>query len=317
MFASFASADSPSSQAWTNYRPACEFAENRDKNRLHQDYNVRGFTFCLSHIRPSQQIEDYILLHSRMRFFLWSPIKGELQFIRTPWNLQGLHIALNSGENLKTQLMRKWNHNAPGVKDIMPCPPAPQDWLKEHSFLLATFECQDFRLWDLHNCKPMVFYNSRSGDDDADFFHSEGNFYLYLPFHGVLYEVPEIKDDPTKFAKLGTAPEYEGLQLNKLGPAEIFGGRRILDQAAIPSGWTQLPWNPDQQVPVLPPRCKWRNTSNVLTSDDAKSQIIESDDEYFMWFVPENRVSQVAAPLGLEEILRDLRLNSKCHFVRE
>ena len=317
MFASSASDDSPSSQAWTDYRPACEFAEDRDKDRLHQDYNVRGFTFCLSHIRPSQQFEDYILLHSRIRFFLWSPIKGELQYIRTPWSLKGLHIALNSGEILETQRIRRWNHYPPGIKDILPCPTAPKDWLKEHDFLLATFECQDFRLWDLHNCKPMLFYNSRSGDDDADFFHSEDNFYLYLPFHGVLYEVPEIKEDPAKFANLGTAPEYVGLQLNKLGPAEIFGGRRILDQAAIPSGWTQLPWNPDQQVPVLPPRCKYRNTSNVLTSDDGKTQLIESDDEYFMWFMPENIVSQIAAPLGLEAILRDLRLNSKGHFVRD
>ena len=308
------SEDSPSSQAWTDCPRTCEIAKDRDKDRLGQDYDMGVFAFHLSLIRQSQKIEEYIVSYRSTRFFIWSPIKGELQYIRTPWSLKGLHLALNSEEQLQTQLVQKWKDTTPGVQDILPCPPAPKDWVRDHGNLLAPMSLRD---WDLHHPQPILFYDSYSGDEDAHFFKSDGSFYLYFPFHGFVYELPEMKDDFPNLKTLGTVPGSEGPHLKKCGPAEFFGGRRVLDQAAIPRGWTQLPWNPDQQVTVLPPRCRYRNTQNILTSYDGKTQLIECEDEYFMWFVPEKRVSQIVAPLGLEGILRNLRLNSKCHFVKE
>ena len=304
------------SQAWTDSRGPCELAKARDMERLVRDYNIRGLSFQLSHIIPRQKIEEYILSRFSNRFFLWLPNESELRFIRTPWSLKGLQTALNSGEPLETQVMRKWDYSQPGVEDEMPCLPPPKDWDKDP---INLFAAMDLRQWDLYHRKPILYYNSYSGDEDADFFYSEGHFYLYLPFHDWLYEMPDMNlYDPAQFAKLGTAGHYfKNLKLKKLGPAEFLGGRRVLNQAAIPPGWIQEVWDEKQPGPALPARCKNLPSSHVLTSEYGKTQIIEVGDEYFKWSVIENRLFPIVAPNGLEGILRRLRSDSRLELVED
>ena len=308
-------------QAWTDDLEWLQRAEIRDSPRLQQDYHMTRFDFHLSHIYPlprfplsrnphEPEIEEYILSARRNRFFLWRPqeTNDALQYTCTPWSLQGLHTALNKpDEELITQVVRKWNPLPPSPESIIPWPfpSLPTDWYTDQDDVMCDHLVNDFRIWDLHNRRPIAFYVSSSGNEDADLFMSDKEFYLYKPFHDELYEVPDLKEQKN-LRKLARAPDYEGLELIRLGPAEMFGGRRSLDN--IPLGWMQLPWDPEQQVLGLPPRCDDLYKAAVLSTNKGTRHIIEVGYEYYVYFQPERVASRIEAPEGLEQILRTMRL---------
>ena len=278
------------------------------------------FHFDLSHIDPLPRFplsrnplkantDEYILSAGIKRFLLWRPQETDdaLQLICTPWSLQGLHAALNRpGEELITQVVGKWNRKPPTPESIIPwpLPSLPPDWYTTEKHVMCDHLVDDFHIWDLHNRRPIAFYASKSGDEDADLFKSDGEFYLFKPFHDELYEIPDLKEKEN-LRKLATAPDYEGLRLIELGPAEMFGGRRTLDN--LPPGWIQMPWDMEQQVFGLPPRCDDLYKAAVLSNNKGTRHIIEVGYEYYVYFEPERVASRIEAPEGLEKILRTMR----------
>ena len=102
--------------------------------------------------------------------------------------------------------------------------------------------------------------------------------------------------DARNLPKLASAPDYHGLQLIPVGPAEIFGGRRSLDGTTIPEGWKQMPWDPLKRVLGLPARCYDYDPAAVLSTADGTRHIIEVEFEYYLWFEPEQIVSRIEAP---------------------
>lgn len=156
----------------------------------------------------------------------------------------------------------------------------------------------------------MLYYPGASEEDAANLFESEGTFYLLKPCEEDLFELPDLHDDPRNLQKLGGAPEYHGLQLVPVGPAEISGGRRSLDGTTVPEGWKQLPWDPTVHVVGLPARCYRLEIAAVISTADGTRHVIEADYEYYLSFEPEKVVSKIEAPGGLEEILRIIRSGS-------
>ncbi|MDI1485581.1 MAG: hypothetical protein OHK93_000719 [Ramalina farinacea] len=277
--------------------------------------NRLEFHLCLI---PAPQSEQYILSGRRNRFLIWCPQNADLplQYICTPWSVEGLRNALNTpGEKLVIQPIRQWDFTSPTPGDIYPWPFAnvPPDWYIDEDDVLCDHYTTDFRIWDLHNRQPIAFYCSQSGNEDADLFTSDDQFYLYKPFHDEIFEMPDLKDQD-KLRKLGEAPDFDSLQLIRLGPAEMFGGCRTLDETTIPDGWTQLPWDPAKQVSGLPTHCRHLYTTAVLSTVECTRHILEIGYEYYLWFEPEQTVSKIEAPKGLEWILRTIRSGLLLHL---
>lgn len=309
-------------QVWDDELHSCQLAQNRDSARLESEYHIYGLEFhlCrieprpkhpLSRIRPVPQVEEYILSARHNRYFIWGPRNTEhpLQYIRTPWSLKGLLSALNNAnEELVTQPVHRWYPTAPSPEDITPWPftSLPHDWTNRIPIVLCDHRATDFRDYDRTRRHPILYYHSGSGEEDANLFESEGNFYLYKPYYEHLFEMPDLQY-PQNLHKLGSAPDYHGLQLIPVGPAEIFGGRRSLNGTTIPQGWNQMPWDPARRVLGLPARCYDYDLTSVLSTADGTRHIIEVESEYYLWFGPEQVVSKIEAPKGLEGILRTTR----------
>ena len=92
---------------------------------------------------------------------------------------------------------------------------------------------------------------------------------------------------------------------------------RILDQAALPLGWTQWPWAEEQEISVLPACCRHLYKTVSLSSVDGKTRIVEVEYESFIWLVTKDAASEIVAPGSLEGILATLRSNSERGIAEE
>ena len=308
---------------WEDDFYSCQLAQTRDKAMLENEYHIYELEFLLCHvfplpkyplsrIRPEPKIEEYILSAHHNRYFIWCPLlktEHRLQYILTPWSLKGLLNALNNpNEELVTRPIEIWDSAPPTPEDITPWPltSLPHGWTDSRLSVLCYHAHSDFRNYDIHRRHPMLFYPSAGGYEDASFFESEGNFYIYKTWSEDLFELPDLQD-PANLAKLGGAPDYAGLRLIEVGVAEMFGGRRSLEGTRVPEGWEQLPWDSTSRVVGLPDRCYDADVAAVLSNSDGTRHVIEVGEEYYLWFEPEEVVSKIEAEGGLEEILRTMR----------
>ena len=279
-----------------------------DRKFLDESY---GLEPSWDHVDPilvrTNKTEAIYLIDFGTRYFFWYARQKKLLFITQPYSLAGVIWCLTQDKS-KTPRMRTVKPFPPkNVQDPEPISSnlVPKGWSNDPKVLLSNQE--SFEHYGLHSPVPYLTSNCADGVN-ADFFQCDSQHYVY---DATSYALRRI-EEPTNKDDIGHAlikHHLRGIKTMELEEMPEYGGRYEIPENEMPKGWSKtispieagdMPWH---KVDLDPPICYLYNDGRA---DGQPRYLVESSNEYFLWYPRSNVVRQVVEWRGLQQIIETL-----------
>ena len=260
-------------------------------------------------VKTKVKTEVIYLIAFGCRYFFWYAQEKTLLFITQPYSLAGVIWCLTQDKS-KTPRMRKVKPFPP--KNVLDPEPissnlVPKGWSNDPKVLLSNHCCISLEYYGLHS--PVPYLTSDCADGvNADFFQCDSQHYVYDITSWTLERIEE----PTNKDDIGHAlikHHLRGIKTTELEEMPEYGGRYEIPEDEVPKGWSKttspneahhMPW---RKVDLDPPTCYLYNDGRT---DGEPRYLVESGDEFFLWYPRSNVVRQVVEWRGLQQIIDTL-----------
>ena len=282
-----------------------------DRKFLDESYGLEPtWAFVEPTLVKTYKTETIYLIAFGSRYFFWYARLKQLLFITQPYSLAGVIWCLTQDES-KTPRMRMVKPIPP--KNVLDPEPissnlVPKGWSNDPKVLLSSHSGISLEHYGLHSPVPYLTANYADGIS-ADFFQCESQHYVYDKISRILEHIEE----PTNKDDIGHAlikHHLRGIKATTLEEIPEYGGRYEIPEHEVPKGWSKttspieawrMPWD---EVDLDPPICYLYNDGRT---DGKPRYLVESSDEFFLWYPRSNEVRQVVEYRGLQQIINTLK----------
>ena len=257
----------------------------------------------------TNKTETIYLIAFGCRYFFWYTRQKKLLFITQPYSLAGVIWCLTQDKS-KTPRMRTVKPFPP--KNVLDPEPissdlVPKGWSNDPEILISNHECISLDHYGLHSPVPYLTSDCDSGVN-ADFFQCDSQHYLYDATSFTLWRIEE----PTNKDDIGRAlikHHLRGIKTTELEEMPEYGARYEIPENEMPKGWSKtrschdaylMPW---RKVDLGPPTCYLYNDGRT---DGKPRYLLESGDEFYLWYTRSNEVRHVVEWKGLQQIIDTL-----------